>query len=95
MLIDSSLEGTNGGHLTHLTKLFKETKETNKSHLYQDIKLLNFEIHKQSVGNAYKEIITKITVKMEDRFRSLSKSRIFENLMQIVDLSSWPTEKNT
>ena len=39
MLIDSSLEGDNGGCLTHLTKLFKETKQTNEGHLYQDIKL--------------------------------------------------------
>ena len=94
MLIDLSLEGDNSGRLTHLTKLFKETKQTNKGHLYQDIKLLKFEIHKQSVGNAYKEIITKLAVTMEDRFQALSKSQIFENLMQIVDLSSWPTEEN-
>ena len=49
MLIDSSLEGDNGGHLTHLTKLFKETKQTNEGHLCQDKKLLNFEIHEQSI----------------------------------------------
>ena len=75
MLIDSSLEGDNGGRLTHLTKLFKETKQTDEGHLYQDIKLLNFEIHKQSVGTAYKEIITKLAVTMEDRFQSLSQSQ--------------------
>ena len=31
---------------------------------------------------------------MEDRLESSSKSQIFENLMQIVDMSSWPTEEN-
>ena len=46
MSIDSSLEGDNGGCLIHLKKLFKETNETDVGHLYQDIKLLNFEIHK-------------------------------------------------
>ena len=30
---------------------------------------------------------------MEDRFQSLSKSQIFENLIQIVDVSLWPTEE--
>ena len=88
MLIDSFLEGDNGGCL------FKETKQTGKGHLYQDIKLLNFEIHKRSVGTAYKEIITKLAVTMEDRFQSLFKSQIFENLIQIVDMSLWPAEEN-
>ena len=93
MLIDSSLEGDNGGRLTHLTKLFKETKQTDEGHLYQDIKLLNIEIHEQSVGTACKEIITKLAVTMEDIFQSLFKSQIFENLIQIVDMSSWPSKK--
>ena len=31
---------------------------------------------------------------MEDRVHSLSKSLIFENLIQIVDKSSWPVEEN-
>ena len=68
MLIDSSLEGDNGGHLTHLTKLFKENKQTDEGNLYRDIKLLNFEIHKQSVGTAYKEMITKLAVTIKGRF---------------------------
>ena len=93
MLIDSSLEGDNGGCLTHLTKLFKETKQTDEGHLYQDIKLLNIEIHEQSVGTACKEIITKLAVTMEDIFQSLFKSQIFENLIQIVDMSLWPSKK--
>ena len=84
MLTDSSLEADNGARLTHLSKLFKETKETDEGYLYQDIKLLNFEIHKQSVVTAYKEKITKLAVTMEDRFQSLSKSQMFENLIQIV-----------
>ena len=70
MLIDSSLEGDNVGRLTQLTKSFKEIKQTDVGHFYQYIKLLNFEIHKQSVGTAYKEIITKLVVTMEDRFQS-------------------------
>ena len=68
MLIDSSLEGDKGGHLTHLIKLFKETKQTNKGHVYHKIILLNFEIHKQSIGTAYKEIITKLAVTIKITF---------------------------
>ena len=42
---NSSLEVDNSGCLMHLTKLLEET---NESHYHQDIKLLNFEIHKES-----------------------------------------------
>ena len=31
---------------------------------------------------------------MEDRFQSLSNSQMFENLIQIADVFSWPTEEN-
>ena len=94
MLTDSSLEGDNGDPLTHLTKLFKETKETDEGQLYQHIKLLNFQIEKQSVGTAYKEMITTLAVIMEDRFQSLFKSHIFENLIEIVDMCSSTTGEN-
>ena len=41
-----------------------------------------------------KEVITKLAVTKEDRLQSLSKSPIFENLIQIVDVSSWSMEEN-
>ena len=42
----------------------------------------------------YKEILTKLAVTVEERPQSLSKSQIFENLIQIVDVFLWPTEEN-
>ena len=92
LLINSSAEeGDNSGCLMHLTKLFKETDE---SHHYQHIKLLNFEIYKQSNGTAQKETITKVAATMEDRFKALSKSQVFENPIQILDVSLWSTGEN-
>ena len=77
LLIDASLDSDNGGRLTHLTKLFKEVDENN---MYQEVKLVNFKIHKKSASASYKEIITKLAEKMEDRFKVVSTSPIFENL---------------
>ena len=62
LLINVSLDGHNTGRLTHLTKLFKEV---DKNNMYQEVKLVNFEIHKKSVSASYKEIITKLAEKME------------------------------
>ena len=91
LLINASLDGDNGGRLTHLTKLFKEV---DKNNTYQELKLVNVEIHKKSVSASYKEIITKLAEKMEDKFKVVSTSPIFENLISVLDVSMWPLENN-
>ena len=91
LLIDASLDSDNGGRLTHLTKLFKEVDENN---MYQEVKLVNFKIHKKSASAFYKEIITKLAEKMEDRFKVVSTSPIFENLILVLDVSMRPLEVN-
>ena len=87
----ASLEGDNYSRLTHLTKLFKEVDENN---MYQEVKLVNFEIHKKSVSASYKDIITKLAEKIEDRFKLVSTSPIFKNLISVVDVSMWSLEDN-
>ena len=91
LLIDASLDSDNGGRLTHLTKLFKEVDENN---MYQEVKLVNFKIHKKSASAFYKEIITKLAEKMEDRFKVVSTSPVFENLILVLDVSMRPLEVN-
>ena len=67
-------------------KVIQRNKQTDEGHLYQAIKLLNlklinFEIDKQSIGTAYKEMIAKLAVTMEDILQSLYKSQAFEKLI--------------
>ena len=88
LLIDASLDSDNSDHFT---KLFKEVDENN---IYQEVKLVNFEIHKRSVSASYKEIITKFAERMEDRFKVVSTSPLFENLISVLDVSIWPLEDN-
>ena len=88
LLIDASLDSDNSDRFT---KLFKEVDENN---IYQEVKLVNFEIHKRSVSASYKEIITKFAERMEDRFKVVSTSPLFENLISVLDVSIWPLEDN-
>ena len=89
LLIDSTLSGDNADRLISTTKLFKEINESK----YQDIELVNLDIHRGSVSASFHEIITKLAITMEDRFSSLSSSPVFENLVPVLDVSSWPTEE--
>lgn len=89
LLIDSTLSGDNADRLINTTKLFKEINESK----YQDIELVNLDIHRGSVSASFHEIITKLAITMEDRFSSLSSSPVFENLVPVLDVSSWPTEE--
>ena len=91
LVIHASLDSDNSDRLKHFTKLFKEVDENN---IYQEVKLVNFEIHKKSVSASYKEIITKFAEKMEDRFKVVSTSPLFENLILVLDVSMWPLEDN-
>ena len=84
LLVDASYDSENGVRLTHLTKLFKEVDESN---MYQEVKQVNFKIHKKPVSASYKEIITKLAEKMEYRFKVVSTSPIFENFISILDVS--------
>ena len=88
LLIDASLDSDNSDRFT---KLFKEVDENN---IYQEVKLVNFEIRKRSVSASYKEIITKFAERMEDRFKVVSTSPLFENLISVLDVSIWPLEDN-
>ena len=93
LVIHASLDSDNSDRLKHFTKLFKEVDENN---IYQEVKLAYspFEIHKKSVSASYKEIITKFAEKMEDRFKVVSTSPLFENLILVLDVSMWPLEDN-
>ena len=45
-------------------------------------------------SNSYIEITTKLASKWEDKFTVLSISSIFENLIQVINVSSWPIHDN-
>ena len=91
LLIDASLDGDNDDCLMYLTKLLQEATKNN---MYQEVKPVNFEMHKKSFSASYKEIITKLAEKMEDRFKVVSTSSIFENLISVLDASMRPLEDN-
>ena len=94
LLIDSSLEGDNGDRLTHYTKLLKETEESVEGgkFFYQEIEVKNFALHRNSVSESYKEIITRIASAMEGRFDDIISSPVFKPIIPILDVSKWPND---
>ena len=87
LLVDSSLEDGNNDRLIHITKFFKEIDIES---CYQGVKLLNLTVHKKSIDESFNEIITKLAIKMEDRFSNMMSSPVFDNLVTILDVSLWP-----
>ena len=67
-------------------------KEVSEGHCYQSIKLVNFDVHRKTVRDIYCDIIPRVASAMENRFESLSNSPVFNYLIQILDVSTWPTE---
>lgn len=95
LLIDDSLDGGNGERLTNYTRLLKDVvyDDNTKEYMYQDIKLQNFNIQKNTVDASYREIITRLASSMEDRFINILESPAFKHLIAILDTKLWPSEE--
>ena len=90
ILIDHSLDD-NSQRLTHYTKLIKDVEMTeNDDHMYQDLPLNRFDQAKSSVKHSYDEIITCLTLSMEQRFKDLIDSPLFNSLATVLGVSLWP-----
>ena len=70
----------NGDNGDRLIHLTKLLKEIREDHKYQDIIKLVYQ--------------SALAIAMEDRFKPLSSSPIFNKLMQILDVSSWSCDDN-
>ena len=90
ILIDQLLED-NSQRLTHYTKLLQDTELTeNGDRMYQDLPLNRFDQVKSSVKHSYDEIITHLAFSMEQRFKDLINSPLFNSLAPILDVNLWP-----
>ena len=87
-LIEGCLD-ENATRLTNFTELLKDVVVSDNGKIFQDIKLLNFYTSSNAVKKSYDEMISKLNLKMEERFSELQTSRVFKNLSSI-DCSRWP-----
>ena len=90
ILTDQSLDD-NSQRLMHYTKLLKDMELTeNGDHMYQDLPLNQFDQAKSSVKHLYDEIIAHLALSMEQRFKDLIDSTLFNSLTPILDVNLWP-----
>ena len=62
----------------------------NGDHMYQDLPLNRFDQAKSSDKHSYDEIITRLALSMEQRFKDLIDSPLFNSLAPILDVNLWP-----
>ena len=96
LVIDESLESPESNILTNFKKLVRNIERNeNNDYIYQNIKLLRYEISYNTVSDHYAESIQSITRCVEDRFEDISRSPLFNNLVSLLDVSSWPRDNLT
>ena len=57
--------------------------------MYQDLPLNRSDQAKSSVKHSYDEIITRLALSMEQRFKDLFDSPLFNSLAPILDVNLW------
>ena len=60
--------------------------------VYQDIKLKDFESSKAALEKSFVDMVRKICSAVESRFEDLRRNPIYENLIPILDIETWPDD---
>ena len=95
ILVQNSIDGTSN-HLTNYTKFLQNVTENDDGDMmYQNIKLKEFENSKRSIETSFTEIVTNICHAVEDRFGELKSNPVYNHLVTILDVSSWPEDEHT
>ena len=58
--------------------------------MYQDIKLKDFEPSKAALEKSFVDMVRKLCSTVESRFEDLRRNPIYKNLIQILDIETWP-----
>ena len=59
---------------------------------HQDVKLLKYNCSIKPGNNHYHKGIVSISDNMESRFEDLKQSSVFENMVSLLEIQTWPTE---
>ena len=95
ILVQNSIDGTSN-RLTNYTKFLQNVTENDDGDMmYQNIKLKEFENSKRSIETSFTEIVTNICHAVEDRFGELKSNPVYNHLVTILDVSSWPEDEHT
>ena len=89
LLIENAFEGSTK-KLTNYTKFLSLVEQNETGFVYQDIKLKDFESSKAAMEKSLVDMVRKICSVVESRFDDLRRNHIYENLIPILDIETWP-----
>ena len=91
LLVENTFEGSTK-KLTNYTKFLSLVEQNETGFVYQDIKLKDFESSKAALEKSFVEMVRKICSAVESRFEDLRRNPIYENLIPILDIETWPDD---
>ena len=91
LLVENVFEGSTK-KLTNYTKFLSLVEQNETGFVYQDIKLKDFESSKAALEKLFVGIVRKICSEVESRFEDLRGNPIYENLIPILDIETWPDD---
>ena len=91
LLIEMDLDSTES-RLTSYKRIIQNVvqNEDDKTYKLQGVKLFNFKIVNDAVRKHYLETIVCLVECMNDHFADIQSSPIFENLVSLLDVQTWP-----
>ena len=91
LLVENAFKGSTK-KLTNYTKFFSLVEQNETGFVYQDIKLKDFAASKAALEKSFVDMIRKICSAVESRFEDLRSNPIYENLIPILDIETWPDD---
>ena len=78
--------------LTNYTKFLSVVEQNETGFVCQDIKLKDFESCKAALEKSFVDMVRKICSAVESRFEDPRRNPIYENLIPILDVETWPDD---
>ena len=89
LLVENAFEGSTK-KLTNYSKFLSLVEQNETCFVYQDKKLKNFESSKAALEKPFVDMVGKICSSVESRCEDLRRIPIYENLIPILDIETWP-----
>ena len=77
---------------TNHTKFLSLVEQNETGSVYQDIKLKDTESSKAALEKLFVDMVRKICSVVKSRFEDLRRNPIYDNLIPILDIETWPDD---
>ena len=78
--------------LTNYTKFLSLVEQNETGFAYQDINLKDFKPSKAALEKSFVDMVRKICSVVESRFEDLRRNPVYENLIPILGIETWPDD---